>query len=73
MRVKRHKLLFVHQGFRTPGGGNMLAAWMLQALVDDYDVTTLTVEPEDFHVTDRHCGTSLSRSRFRSRVLPGRS
>jgi glycosyltransferase involved in cell wall biosynthesis len=45
---------------QPPGGGNGVAAWMLQALLERFDVTLLTFERYDPAPIDRFYGTSLA-------------
>ena len=45
-----------------PGGGNAVAAWMLQALADRHQVSTLTVDPWVARVVDDFYGTRLTGS-----------
>jgi glycosyltransferase involved in cell wall biosynthesis len=56
-------LLFVQPSFNPGGGGNGVAAWMLQALLDDHACTLLTLETPDFDAIDRFYGTALSARR----------
>lgn len=47
----------------TPvGGGGLVAAWMLQALLSAYDVTLLAWDAPDCAALDRKFGTSLDRA-----------
>lgn len=55
---------------QPPGGGNGVAAWFLQALVDEYDVTVLSWWPVDLDPINRFFGTSLRRGDFRTLVVP---
>jgi glycosyltransferase involved in cell wall biosynthesis len=55
---------------QPPGGGNGVAAWFLQALVDEYDVTILSWWPVDLDPINRFFGTSLRRGDFRTIVVP---
>src|SRR5437762_9574097 len=59
--TRRHALM-VQLSLQPPGGGNAVAAWMLQALRDDYDLTALTWEPCDLDAINRFYGTSLRPS-----------
>jgi glycosyltransferase involved in cell wall biosynthesis len=56
--VKRPRALFVQPTLRPPGGGNGVAAWMIQALAADYDVTLLAWSV-DIAGINRHFGTAL--------------
>jgi glycosyltransferase involved in cell wall biosynthesis len=56
----RPRLLFVQPSLNPGGGGNGVAAWMLQALAQDFDCTLLTLETPRFDMIDRYYGTALS-------------
>lgn len=62
------RVLFAQPSFQPPGGGNGVASWMLQALLEEHSVTTLTWRPLDVRPIDRFYGTSLT-GRSISRVL----
>lgn len=64
------KLLFVQPSINPPGGGNLVACWMLQALRDDHDLTLLTWTPPDLAECNRFFGTSLRPSDFTLRLVP---
>jgi glycosyltransferase involved in cell wall biosynthesis len=64
------RILIVQPSMQPPGGGNGVAAWMLQALVDHHDVTVLSWHPVDVTPINRFFGTSLLPDRFRSLVVP---
>jgi len=49
---------------QPPGGGNGVAAWMLQALVDRHDVKVLTCVPWEPKVSDAFFGTDLAARRI---------
>jgi len=55
------RILFVQPSMQPPGGGNGVAAWMLQAIVAEHDVTLLTWRTVDFDAINRFYGTSLRR------------
>ncbi len=55
----RQKVLFVSHDLIADGGGGLVAAWMLQALLSAYDVTLLTWDVPDYAALDRMFGTSL--------------
>lgn len=55
---------------QPPGGGNGVAAWFLQALVRDYDVTVLSWWPVDLEPINRFFGTTLRDGDFRKLVVP---
>jgi glycosyltransferase involved in cell wall biosynthesis len=60
--LRRPSVLFAQPSLQPPGGGQGVAAWMLEALRDDYDVTLLTAERVDFPAINRFFGTSLRPS-----------
>jgi glycosyltransferase involved in cell wall biosynthesis len=64
------RILFVQPSIQPPGGGNGLAAWMLQALVPKHHVTVLSWCAVETDAINRFYGTSLQRSDFDSIVLP---
>lgn len=53
------KILFVQPSLDPPGGGNLVACWMMQALVADHEVTLLSWTRPDLERCNRHYGTSL--------------
>lgn len=58
----RKRILFVQQTLRPPGGAAAVAAWMLEALKHEYEVTVLCESPPDFGELNRFYGTSLRQS-----------
>ena len=66
----RKRILMVQARLAPNGGADMVAAWMLQAIVRDYDVTLLTWKDIDVASLNRYYGTSLDRSRFKIRTMP---
>jgi len=44
----RQEVLFVSHDLIAEGGGGLVAAWMLQALLSAYDVTLLTWDAPDY-------------------------
>ncbi len=66
----RRRVLLVQPSMQPPGGGNGVAAWMLQALVADHDVTVLTWWPIEVAPINRFFGTSLRQSDFATHVVP---
>jgi glycosyltransferase involved in cell wall biosynthesis len=58
------KALFVQSMFSAHGGGHAVAAWMLEALKADYDVTVLTWRPADLNRINQVFGTSLEPRQF---------
>jgi len=57
-------LLLVQPSFQPPGGGNGVAAWMVETLREAYKVSVLVWEPPDFAQVDRYFGTSLGQGGF---------
>ena len=66
------RVLLVQPSLQPPGGGNGVAAWMLQALSGEHHVTTLSWRPVEVDSINRFFGTSLQRSDFDSIVVPRR-
>jgi glycosyltransferase involved in cell wall biosynthesis len=60
--MMKPRLLFLQDKFTTYGGGNAVAAWMLQALCDEYNVTLLTRDPVDLPAINNFYGTALRSS-----------
>lgn len=58
--MTRPKVLFVQPSVSPPGGGNGVAAWMLEALAPRAEVTLLSMAPFNEAETDRYYGTHLS-------------
>lgn len=68
--VSRPRVLIAHPYVRPSGGGNSVAAWALEALRDEFDVTLATLGPVDCDAVNRNFGTSLRTEQFRLRVAP---
>lgn len=64
------RVLLVQPSLQPPGGGNGVAAWVLQALVPDHDVTVLSWRPVEIEPINRFFGTQLERDQFASIVVP---
>jgi glycosyltransferase involved in cell wall biosynthesis len=64
------RILIAHPVVRSIGGGNLLAAWTLQALHQEYDVTLATLEPPDYAALNLNYGTNLREGDFEVRVAP---
>lgn len=58
------RVLIVQPSLNPPGGGNALAAWIVQTLRDSCRVEVLTWEAIDLDGINRHCGTSLRPQDF---------
>jgi glycosyltransferase involved in cell wall biosynthesis len=64
------RVLLVQPSLQPPGGGNGVAAWMLQALVSEQRVTVLSWRPVHVEPINRFFGTSLGASDFDNIVVP---
>lgn len=64
------RILFVQPSFQPPGGGNGVAAWMLQALRGRHALGALTWTPLDVDEMNRFYGTSLRRDELVVERLP---
>jgi len=64
------RVLLVQPSLLPPGGGNGVAAWMLQALATVHRVTVLTWRALDVDQIDRFFGTSLGSLTFARRIVP---
>jgi glycosyltransferase involved in cell wall biosynthesis len=64
------RVLIVQPSMQPPGGGNGVAAWVLQALVPDHRVTVLSWRPVEIDPINRFFGTHLRRSDFDTIEVP---
>jgi glycosyltransferase involved in cell wall biosynthesis len=64
------RILIVQPSLDPPGGGNLVAAWMLQALRDEHELSLLVGKAPDLAACNRHYGTSLRPRDFELRCLP---
>ena len=64
------RVLLVQPSMQPPGGGNGVAAWVLQALVPEYRVTVLSWRPVEIEPINRFFGTHLHQSDFDTIVVP---
>jgi glycosyltransferase involved in cell wall biosynthesis len=69
-REGRPRLLFVQRKMGTLGGAAAVAAWMLQALVRDYDVTLLCWRPPELAAMNRFFGTSVQAGDLKTIPVP---
>lgn len=60
----RSRRILVVRSSLAPGGGSVVAAWMVEALRRDHRVTLLTWERPELGAVDRFCGTSLAAGGF---------
>lgn len=64
------QVLVVQPSVQPPGGGNGVAAWVLQALVAEYDVTVLSWTPVEVDPINRFFGTQLQPGDFKTLLVP---
>jgi glycosyltransferase involved in cell wall biosynthesis len=70
MPQKRKRVLLVQPSMQPPGGGNGVAAWVLQALVPEHRVTVLSWRPVEIDPINRFFGTALRPGDFDRLVVP---
>jgi len=70
--VTRRRVLVAHPYIGIVGGGNVVAAWALQALREEFEVILATLAPVDCPALNRNFGTSLRESDFDLRIAPAR-
>src|SRR5579863_10425423 len=70
--VRKPRVLVVHPRLTCMGGGNLMAAWTLEALRADFEVTFATLEPLDYTALNVSFGTSLQDGDFKTRLAPTR-
>ncbi len=68
--LKRRRVLVAHPQLEPVGGDNVVAAWVLQALRDEFEVTLATMGPVDCGALNRNFGTSLNDRDFTLRIAP---
>jgi len=66
------RVLLVQPSMQPPGGGNGVAAWVLQALVPEHRVTVLSWRPVEIDPINRFFGTHLRRGDFDTIEVPRR-
>lgn len=64
------RVLLVQPSLQPPGGGNGVAAWVLQALAATNRVTVLSWRPVEVEPINRFFGTELDPNDFESIVVP---
>lgn len=64
------RVLLVQPSLQPPGGGNGVAAWVLQALVPEHRVTVLSWRPVEIDPINRFFGTHLRRGDFDTMIVP---
>ena len=68
--MPRKRVLVAHPYVHPSGGGNVVAAWALQALRDQFEVTLASLGPVDLEAVNRNFGTTLREGDFRLRPAP---
>ncbi len=64
------RVLVVQRSLRPPGGGNAVAAWMLHALAEQHEVSSLTATSWSLEETNAFYGTAIPGGRVTQRVIP---
>ena len=64
------RVLLVQPSLQPPGGGNGVAAWVLQALAAAHRVTVLSWRPVEIDPINRFFGTALRTGDFDTIVVP---
>lgn len=57
--MPRLRVLLVQPSLQPPGGGNAVAAWMLQAMAGVHDVTVYSWRPVELDAVNAYYGTSI--------------
>ncbi len=65
------RALVIDPGFTDPGGGACVAAHVLEALRQRFEVTLVSWDPIDFTRVNSAFGTALDTAHFRLRRVPG--
>jgi|CZKS01.1.fsa_nt_gi glycosyltransferase involved in cell wall biosynthesis len=68
--VRKPRVLVVHPRLRSTGGGNLMAAWTLEALRSDFDISLATLEPLDYAALNDSFATSLREGDFQVHIAP---
>ncbi|HKX07632.1 MAG TPA: glycosyltransferase [Stellaceae bacterium] len=64
------RALVIDSGLANPGGGTCVAAYTLQTLCEDFEVTLLTWDPVNFEPVNAAFGTTLEPTDFRFLRVP---
>ncbi len=64
------RVLIVQPSIEPPGGGNGVAAWIIEALKDQHDLTLLTWRPPKLDEVNRFFGTHIAPSDFTLQLGP---
>lgn len=68
--TSRRRVLLVQPSLQPPGGGNGVAAWILQALAPMHQVTVLSWQPVELDPINRFFGTHLKAGDFDTITVP---
>ena len=60
----RKTVLIVQPSLQPPGGGNAVAAWVVQALRDECEISLMCMRPVECEAVNRFFGTSLTPDDF---------
>lgn len=60
----RKKVLLIQTVLKPPGGNNVVAVWIMEALKGEHSLSVLTWEAPDLEEINRFYGTSLKSSEF---------
>jgi glycosyltransferase involved in cell wall biosynthesis len=66
----KKRVLIVQSRVDSQGGGNLVAAWALQALCGAYDLSLAALWPIDYSAVNRSFGTALKEGDFTVHVAP---
>jgi len=66
----RTRVMVAQPYLGASGGCNVVAAWALQALRQDFQVTLATLGPVDHEAVNRSFGTTLRQGDFAIRIAP---
>lgn len=66
----RKKILFVQPSLNPPGGGGVVAIWLLNAISSKYDVTIYNWRKPDLDYVNRYYGTSFKASDLEIKEVP---
>ncbi len=68
--MNKPRVLIAHPWVRPSGGGNLVAAWTIEALCSDFDVSLATLEPLDYAALNQNFGTNLGPEAMHVHVAP---
>lgn len=68
----KKRVLIAHPVLGNSGGGNGVAAWVIEALRERFELSLATLRPLEFEGINRSFGTSLREGDFRLHLAPQR-